>query len=108
MTSEVYQKGKRAKAASYVLNIKTTCEKNDALTKIAEQLLIDQDILISENLKDLANGKEKGMATSTLDRIMLNKERITAMADAIHLLVKLNDPVGTTLEHIEKDNGLLY
>ncbi len=107
MTSEVYQKGKRAKAASYVLNIKTTCEKNDALTKIAEQLLIDQDILISENLKDLANGKEKGMATSTLDRIMLNKERITAMADAIHLLVKLNDPVGTTLEHIEKDNGLL-
>ncbi len=107
MTSEVYQKGKRAKAASYVLNIKTTCEKNDALTKIAEQLLIDQEILISENLKDLANGKEKGMPTSTLDRIMLNKERITAMADAIHLLVKLNDPVGTTLEHIEKDNGLL-
>ncbi|MFJ7406395.1 MULTISPECIES: glutamate-5-semialdehyde dehydrogenase [unclassified Lysinibacillus] len=106
MTSEVYQKGQLAKTASYVLNIKTTCEKNDALTKIAEQLIIDQDMLIAENLKDLASGKEKGMPASTLDRIMLNKDRITAMADAIHLLVTLNDPVGTILEHIDKDNGL--
>lgn len=107
MTSEVYLKGQRAKAASYVLNIKTTCEKNDALLKIAEQLINDQDVLIAENLKDLASGKEKGMPPSTLDRIMLSKDRISAMADAIRLLVTLNDPVGTILERIDKENGLL-
>jgi len=106
MTSEVFRKGQRAKAASYILNIKTTCEKNDALTKIAEQLLIDQETIIAENGKDLANGKEKGMPASTLDRIMLNEDRIAAMADAIHLLVTLNDPVGTIVERIDKDNGL--
>lgn len=106
MTSEVFQKGQRAKAASYILNIKTTCEKNDALKKIAEQLLIDQETIIVENRKDLANGKEKGMPASTLDRIMLNEDRIAAMADAIHLLVTLNDPVGTIVERIDKDNGL--
>ncbi|WP_409369090.1 glutamate-5-semialdehyde dehydrogenase [Lysinibacillus sp. 38-6] len=106
MTSEVFQKGQRAKAASYILNIKTTCEKNDALKKIAEQLLIDQETIIAENSKDLANGKEKGMPASTLDRIMLNEDRIAAMADAIHLLVTLNDPVGTIVERIDKDNGL--
>ncbi|MFJ7666987.1 glutamate-5-semialdehyde dehydrogenase [Lysinibacillus sp. NPDC097195] len=106
MTSEVYLKGQRAKAASYILNIKTTCEKNEALTKIAEQLLIDQETIIAENGKDLAAGKEMGMPASTLDRIMLNEDRIAAMADAIHLLVTLNDPVGTILERIEKDNGL--
>lgn len=107
MTSEVQLKGKLAKAASYVLNIKTTCEKNGALTKIAEQLIVDQDTIITENTKDLAHGEEQGMPASTLDRIMLNKERIEAMANAIHLLVELDDPVGNLLERIEKDNGLL-
>lgn len=107
MTSEIQEKGKRAKAASYMLNIKTTCEKNDALTKIAEQLLIDQQDIMVENAKDLANGEQQGMTASTLDRIMLNEERIAAMADAIHLLVSLKDPVGTVVERIDKDNGLL-
>lgn len=107
MTSEVQLKGKLAKAASYVLNIKTTCEKNDALTKIADQLIVDQETIIAENAKDLAYGDKQGMPVSTLDRIMLNKERIEAMANAIHLLVKLEDPVGNLLEKIEKDNGLL-
>lgn len=107
MTSEVQQKGKLAKAASYILNIKTTCEKNEALTKIAEQLIIDQDTIIAENAKDLAHGEKQGMPASTLDRIMLNKERVEAMSSAIELLVELNDPVGSLLERIEKDNGLL-
>ncbi|MGE7926303.1 glutamate-5-semialdehyde dehydrogenase [Lysinibacillus xylanilyticus] len=107
MTSEVQQKGKLAKAASYILNIKTTYEKNEALTKIAEQLIIDQDYIIAENTKDLAKGEQQGMPASTLDRIMLNKERVEAMSSAIQLLVELNDPVGSLLERIEKDNGLL-
>lgn len=106
MTSEIQEKGRLAKAASYTLNIKTTCEKNEALTKIAEQLLIDQPIILAENAKDLALGEQQGMPASTLDRIMLNEERIAAMVDAIHLLVSLNDPVGTIVERIEKDNGL--
>ena len=61
---------------------------------------------MAENAKDLAQGEQQGIPASTLDRIMLNEERIAAMADAIHLLVSLNDPVGTIVEHIEKDNGL--
>lgn len=105
--SEVKRKGQLAKKASSLLNIKTTAEKNDALLKIAEQLVLDQDYIIEENAKDLASGQEKGMPTSTLDRIMLNKERIEAMADAIQLLVKLTDPVGELVERIEKENGLI-
>lgn len=105
--SEVQRKGKQAKTASSLLNIKTTAEKNDALLKIADQLLLDQATIIEENAKDLALGQEKGIPASTLDRIMLNEERIQAMADAIKLLVHLKDPVGECIEHIEKDNGLI-
>ena len=61
----------------------------------------------SENQKDLEQGKIKGLSDSVLDRIMLNEKRIEDMAAAIRLLIDLKDPVGETLETIEKENGLL-
>ncbi|RHW38380.1 glutamate-5-semialdehyde dehydrogenase [Lysinibacillus yapensis] len=105
--SEVLQKGKLAKQASFNMNLKTTAEKNDALKKISEQLLIDQSVIIAENQKDLVAGKEKGLTDSTLDRIMLDEKRIKAMAEAIHQLIDLDDPVGELLESTTKENGLL-
>jgi glutamate-5-semialdehyde dehydrogenase len=105
--SEVIAKGKAAKIASYLINGKTTLEKNEALEKIAAQLQLDKDYLIAENQKDLEQGKLKGLPDSTLDRIMLNEKRIDDMAAAIRLLTGLKDPVGEVLETIEKDNGLL-
>lgn len=104
--SEIITKGKAAKAASYLINGKTTLEKNEALAKIAEQLLLDKEYVISENQKDLEQGKMKGLSDSVLDRIMLNDKRIEDMAAAIRLLIELKDPVGETLETIEKENGL--
>lgn len=105
-TSEVVEKGKRAKQASFVLGRKTTEEKNIALEKIAAQLVKDQDAIIEANKLDLADGKEKGLPASTLDRIMLNEKRIADIAAAVRLLIELEDPIGDTLESIEKDNGL--
>ncbi|AZV44048.1 glutamate-5-semialdehyde dehydrogenase [Peribacillus asahii] len=105
--SEVIVKGKAAKAASYKMSGKTTEEKNEALAKIADQLLADKDYLISENAKDLEQGKKNGLPDSTLDRIMLNEKRIEDMSAAIRLLIDLKDPVGESLETIEKENGLL-
>ncbi|HWK23830.1 MAG TPA: glutamate-5-semialdehyde dehydrogenase [Ureibacillus sp.] len=104
--SEVQLKGKKAKQASFIMNMKTTGEKNDALVKIAEQLILDQTIIIDENKKDILAGMEKGLTESTLDRIKLNEARIQAMADAIQQLVHLEDPVGELLESITKENGL--
>ena len=104
--SEVLTKGKLAKAASFHMIGKTTAEKNDALEKIASQLIHDKVELIKENAKDLELGKQKGLSTSILDRILLDENRIEAMADAIRLLIDLKDPIGEQLELIEKDNGL--
>ncbi|WP_342602107.1 glutamate-5-semialdehyde dehydrogenase [Peribacillus sp. FSL E2-0159] len=105
--SEVTLKGKAAKKASYQLIGLTTEKKNEALGKIAKQLIIDKDFLIKENQKDLEEGRIKGYSESTLDRIMLNVNRIDDMAAAIMLLIDLNDPIGEQLETIEKENGLL-
>ena len=104
--NEVWVKGKLAKAASFVMNNKTTAEKNAALLAIAEQLLVDSDAIIAENKLDLESGEKAGLPSSTLDRIMLNEARITAMSDDIRELVELPDPVGEVLEDITKENGL--
>lgn len=105
--SEIQTKGKKAKAVSRLLVSASTAEKNDALNLIAEQLLLDEAIILEENQKDLVAGKENGIADEVLDRIMLNKERIQAMSDAIKELIELDDPVGETIESITKENGLL-
>src|SRR3954452_12316137 len=103
MENAVIVKGKRSKIASFEMNIKSTAEKNAALTSIAQQLITDQQQIITENAKDLVAGKEMGLSDATLDRIMLNKERITAMSEAILQLVELADPVGEVLEDIRKE-----
>ena len=104
--SEIVEKGKAAKKASFELIGKTTKDKNDALARIAEQLLIDQEEILIENAKDLEQGKQKGLSDSVLDRIMLNEKRIKDMSDAIGQLIELKDPIGETLETIQKENGL--
>jgi len=105
--SEVKTKGLEAKKASQLLVGVTTEEKNGALQLIAAQLIEDQEVILTENKKDLKDGKQKGLSDSVLDRIMLNEKRIHDMADAIHLLVDLKDPIGDNLETIHKDNGLV-
>ncbi|WP_078434787.1 glutamate-5-semialdehyde dehydrogenase [Metabacillus halosaccharovorans] len=105
--SEVLAKGKAAKEASFSLVDISTEEKNEALAKIADQLLVDQGMIIEENRKDLEAGKKNGLTESILDRIMLNEKRILDIAEAIRLLIDLKDPIGETIETIEKENGLL-
>ena len=105
--SEVVTKGKLAKQASYKLMNVTTEEKNKALLFIAEQIVEDQETILTANENDLANGKESGLDPSVLDRIMLNEERINQMAHAIKLLTGLKDPIGTVVESNQLDNGML-
>ena len=105
--SEVQLKGKKAKSVSSFLVGVSTEEKNKALSLIAEQLLVDKELLLIENKKDLKKGQDNGLTEEVLDRIMLNEERIIAMSNAIKLLVELEDPVGEVIESITKENGLV-
>ena len=105
--SEVRQKGKLAKAASYQLTGISTEEKNAALERIAEELLNSAKEILQANEKDMEAGREKGLSEAILDRILLTEERIRGMAEGIRQIIALNDAVGEVLETIEKENVLL-
>jgi glutamate-5-semialdehyde dehydrogenase len=50
--------------------------------------------LISENAKDLEQGRKDGLDDALLDRLELNAERIAGMAEGLRQIVALPDPVG--------------
>ncbi|MCW0119273.1 glutamate-5-semialdehyde dehydrogenase [Bacillus subtilis] len=104
--SEVSVKAKLAKEAAAEMIMKTTAEKDEALSLIANGLRKELDFLLAENAKDIEKGKENGLTPDIIDRLTLDEKRIRDIADAVELLIDLADPVGDSLETIEKENGL--
>lgn len=88
------QLGLAARKASRTLARAQTKQKNQALLAIADAILAQRAQLIAENQKDLDDGRAKGLDDALLDRLTLNDERIDAMADGVHQIAALPDPVG--------------
>ena len=80
--------------------------KNKALEKIAELIILKTDYIISENNKDMENGKAAGMNQGLLDRLLLTPERIKGMAEGVRKVISLDDPVGEVISMWERPNGL--
>ena len=92
-----------AKAAKAQVAKLTTQEKNQALLAMADTLLSHQEDILTANAADLEAAKGT-VAQVMLDRLLLNEQRIAAMAQGIREVAALPDPVGRTLaEHIRPD-----
>ncbi|AIQ64589.1 Gamma-glutamyl phosphate reductase [compost metagenome] len=105
--SEVVAKAELAKSVVTALGKLTTAQKNEALLTMADALQQNADAIIAANAKDLERGKENGTPESMLDRLALNAARIEAIAEGLRQIVALPDPVGDTLETLERPNGLI-
>ncbi|MGN1095254.1 MAG: glutamate-5-semialdehyde dehydrogenase [Eubacteriales bacterium] len=87
------------------LSLITEDEKNRALIMMADALEEDTEKILCENSKDVENAR--GIISDVMiDRLMLDKKRIHAMAEGIRALVSLPDPVGRTLDKHTTENGL--
>jgi glutamate-5-semialdehyde dehydrogenase len=104
--SELIIKGKAARLAAKKLSQLTTAEKNKALSAIADRLLSNMEFILSENEKDMENGRRNGTSTAILDRLALSPNRIQAMAEGISQVIELNDPIGEVIENFTRPNGL--
>lgn len=104
--SEVREKAQLAKQTAAVIGKLTTNEKNKALLEMADALIARASDIMEANADDLRRGKENGTSSSLLDRLALNEERIRGIAEGLRQIVELPDPIGDTLETIERPNGL--
>ena len=100
------QLGQQARAASRVLACAATAEKNAALLAMADAIMASQAALLAANAKDMAAGKDKGLDAALLDRLELNEERITGMAEGIRQVAALPDPVGEISDMNYRPSGI--
>mgnify|MGYP001820809451 CR=1 FL=1 len=98
--------GRQARAASRVLARANTGAKNAALLAMADAIEASRAELIKENQKDLDAGKANGLDEALLDRLALNDERITGMAEGIRQIVSLPDPVGEISDMSYRPSGI--
>ncbi len=95
-----------AKAAAYPLSLLSTQVKNEALLAMAAAVIKSRKTILSENKKDVAAAKEKGLASSLVGRLELNDKKIQGIADSIKNIARLKDPVGRVLWTRKRPNGL--
>ena len=94
-----------AKEAAKALALASSELKNEVLLKAADNLIADTDKILKANAEDIKNlSPEKAHAFK--DRLLLNEERIKAMAEGVRKVASLPDPVGRVLASWRGPSGL--
>ncbi|MET0162237.1 MAG: glutamate-5-semialdehyde dehydrogenase [Microbacteriaceae bacterium] len=94
------------KTASTALATATTEQKHVALLAIAEAVRAGAERILPANELDLANGRENGIGAGLLDRLRLDQARLDGLAEAVEVVVGLDDPVGEVVRGRALPNGL--
>lgn len=101
------QLGRQAKEASVVLAQTSMNDKNELLREAADQLVTNQNYILSENAKDVKAAMERGMSEALVDRLTLTVDRIEGMAEGLRQVADLEDPIGAVTEMKPNKSGLL-
>src|SRR5882724_5052563 len=100
------QLAKAAKEASRQVARLTTGDKNDCLLAMAKALEDHSADIEAANAIDMEAGARAGLSSAMLERLKLDKGRITRMAGGVREVAALPDPVGRLLDERVRPNGL--
>ena len=98
--------GERARAASRTLATLSTEAKNNALVAIADELESASATILQENALDIQDGRKAGLSEALLDRLLLDEQRLGALASDVRSVIDLPDPVGVEFGSRMLPNGM--
>lgn len=101
-----YELLKRTREALGALRASGADKKNAMLHSMAGRLLEEADTILAANARDIEKARGT-MSPVMLDRLLLTKERLSAMAHGIDEIAALGDPVGEVLSETVRPNGLV-
>jgi glutamate-5-semialdehyde dehydrogenase len=104
LQQEILDLGCRARKAARGLASLSTEQKNSALLAMADEIMASKGAILSANEKDLA--RSQALPPAMIERLKLNMERVTAMADGIRHVAALADPVGEVIREWMRPNGI--
>jgi glutamate-5-semialdehyde dehydrogenase len=90
------------RAAAHMAQL-STAQKNALLLVMADAVEANADKILAANQVDL---ETSDLAGAMRDRLLLNPDRVAAMADGVRDVARLPDPVYQTLEEWTRPNGL--
>jgi len=95
-----------ARDASRVLGRTSGGRRTDALRAIARALRDQRSTILEANARDVERAREHGLADAFIDRLMLNPNRVEAMARAVDEIASQDDPLGRIESTSIRPNGL--
>ncbi len=98
--------GKQARAASSSLLKASTAEKNRALQLIHDEIMANVDEIMVANQKDCDIARANSLTEAFIDRLLLDKARITAMAEGVFDMIALADPIGEITDVKPRPSGI--
>ncbi|MCV2864181.1 glutamate-5-semialdehyde dehydrogenase [Defluviimonas sp. WL0075] len=98
--------GARAKEAAAELACAPAHARQAALEAAAEAVAAGEAAIIAANAEDLAFGREKGLSSAMMDRLMLDGTRIGAIVSGLRAVAAQKDPVGEVIAEWDMPSGL--
>lgn len=98
--------GRAAVAAARALANADTAARNTALKAAADAVRVRSAAILAANRLDLQQAGERGLSGALMDRLMLDEQRVAAMAAGIEEIVALADPVGSVIAQWTRPNGM--
>ena len=104
--TDILELGKRAQAAAPAIAAAAPAVKNAALAAIADALIARTGEIVKKNQEDIEQAVTTGMSQSMIDRLLLNPQRIVAIAASVRTLIDMDDIVGSVEHGTIRPNGL--
>lgn len=104
--SELIEKARKAREASYSMAVLDRAKKDAALKAIADALNAEKSRIIEANEQDLAVAEAADLEKPLIKRLKFKDEKIADVTDGILSLMTLEDPVGKQTLHTTLDDGL--
>jgi glutamate-5-semialdehyde dehydrogenase len=98
--------GRLAREAAGALALASTEAKNRALEAMGARIEANAQKILDANVQEIEAARAKGRDQAFLDRLMLDKARVAAMARGIREVAALPDPVGQVIASWTRPNGL--
>ena len=99
--------GKKARVASLRLANTDISKRNSALKQFNKYLKKYSQLILNENKKDISFAKSKKIKISMIERLKLSDKKIKQIQNSIKEIIKFKDPLGKTLSHWKRPNGLI-
>jgi glutamate-5-semialdehyde dehydrogenase len=101
--SSSHDKLVRARKAASSMALLSTAQKNSLLLAMADAIQSNLAKILDANRADV---EISGLSGAMRDRLLLNAERVAAMARGVREVVQLQDPIGEVLAEWTRPNGL--